>query len=503
MDKILRHQKTVALVSGLLSASAFAPVYAVPVLVLALVSVWFVTDRANTRRQAALIGYWYGFGLFAAGFYWIGNALLIDAQSFGWLYPVALLGAGAFFGLFTILPFIAWFMCRNPWSKILVFGALWVIMEWIRSFILTGFPWNLLGTVWGGDPIFIQTASLWGTYGLSYVTILLCGSLYLFIKGKRKTGVALLIGIIGGLSVFGIWRLSNADPNLSDVTVRLVQPAIPQQMKWDSDAVEDNLNRYIELSRSGGFEDVDFVIWGETAAPFYLNPEDLDWRVASRAVPPQGYLITGSLRFDGYQAYNSMFVLNDQFKLINFYDKHHLVPFGEYIPLRSYLPKWIKPVANQIADFGIGEPYKTIKLDNMPTFGALICYEIIFPDEVIDRKNKPAWLVVLSNDGWYGHSAGPYQHLAAAQMRAVEEGITIVRSANTGISAVISPFGTLSGVIGLDQEGFTDVRLPQQMNVETFYSLMGSCGFLLLISIISIFACIIEKLINLRLQKNN
>lgn len=496
MNKIRQYKKTAALLLGMLSALAFAPLYAVPVLVLSLSLVWMLADRAENRKQAAVIGYWYGFGMFAAGFYWVGNALLIDAESFGWLYPLALAGAGAFFGLFAVPAFVGRFMCRKPWSKILVFGALWVVAEWLRSFILTGFPWNLLGTVWAFDPLFIQTAALWGTYGLSFVTILLSGGIYLLMNGKWKSGLALTIGVVVALVVFGQWRLSKADAQSSDIVVRLVQPAIPQQMKWNRDVLEDNLNRYVELSRADGWENVDFVIWGETAAPFYLDPEEVNWRTAVRAVPPQGYLITGSLRFDGYQTYNSLFVLNEEFKLIDYYDKNHLVPFGEYIPLRDYLPDWVRPVANQIADFGTGEPFKTIKLENLPPFGALICYEIIFPDEVINRKNKPSWLVLLSNDGWYGHSAGPYQHLAAARMRAVEEGLTIVRSANTGISAVITPFGTMSGVIGLDQKGYADVRLPQQMSVDTAYSHIGGFVLNIFIIVILIFSYITFTLIN-------
>lgn len=493
IKKILNHPKIAALFLGMLSSFAFAPVYALVLMFVCLASAMKLADMAGNWRKAAAIGYWYGFGLFMAGFYWVGNALLIDIVSFGWLYPITLLGAGAFFGLFTILPFVMLALYKTPVIKVLNFAAMWVLMEWVRSFIFTGFPWNLAGTAWAFHPVFIQTASLWGTYGLSFITIVLSGCFYLFFNGARKVSILCFSGTVAVMVGFGFWRLSAYDRASSDIVVRLVQPSIPQVMKWEPEMLAQNLNEYIELSRKNGFEDVDFVVWGETAAPFYIDPKQFDWRGAKAAVPPKGHLITGSLRFDGFQAYNSMFVLDPDLKLAAYYDKHHLVPFGEYIPFRRYLPEWIRPIANSVADFGSGQPFKSIKLDNIPAFGALICYEIIFPDEVIDRQNKPSWLVVLSNDGWYGKSSGPYQHLAMTQMRAVEEGVTVVRSANTGISAVINPMGEIIDLIALDQKGMTDVKLPQVLDVDTTYNCFGKYPIIIFMLLIICISSILKK----------
>lgn len=467
------HYKTVSLALGVLSALSFAPYYFFLLLPVCFMAVWLLADIKASFKSAALIGYWFGFGMFSAGFCWVGNALLIDADTWGWLYPITLIGAGAFFGLFTILPFVVWCYLCHPVAKISGFAAAWVLLEWVRSFVFTGFPWNLLGTVWAFHPSFIQTASIWGTYGLSFWTIVVAGGFYLYFRGRRYSGFALSVGVMFALLVYGLQRVESYEDYLGDVTIRLVQPSIPQKMKWDRQVLEDNLNQYITLSRIPANEKIDFVIWGETAVPFdpALNPFYL--KKISEAVPAGGYLITGALRFDGNMAYNSLYVINDNAEIVDFYDKNHLVPFGEYIPLRHYLPDWVRPIAANIADFGIGEKYKNISIKDFPVFGALICYEIIFPDEVINRDNKPDWLVLVSNDGWYGDSAGPYQHLAAAQMRAVEEGVTIIRSANSGISAAINPLGEIYASLPLNQKGVLDVKLVYKTVLPTFYNTYG------------------------------
>lgn len=474
---LLGHYKTMAIFGGALSALVFPPVYLWQIFLLALLGLWCLCDKLPSYKKVVALGYMYGFGFFAAGFYWVGNALLIDAATFGWLYPITLAAAGAFFGLFMILPFVMWRAGGSAISKICGFATAWVLMEWLRSFVLTGFPWNMLGTAWAFHPVFIQTASVWGTYGLSFIMLVWCGMLYgYFCKSSNKYGAAfILIPLL--MLAFGSWRIYNYQQIDSDITVRLVQPAISQQMKWNRESLENNFYKYVNMSAESGLDKVDFVVWGETAMPFSLDYDNIYRQEILQAVPPHGYLITGALRQgeaeDDYNYFNSLFVLNKSGETVGFYDKHHLVPFGEYVPLRRFLPKRVRPVANAVADFGIGKKYKNIRLEKMPAFGALICYEIIFPDEVINRDNPPQWLVVLTNDGWYGNSAGPYQHLVAAQMRAVEEGVTIVRSANSGISAVINPMGEVIKEIPLGKQGIADVKLPYHLKVFTLYSHIG------------------------------
>lgn len=500
----IKHRKTTALTLGAAAAFGFAPTYAVLLTLCSLFAAFVVADKMQNLRQAAAFGYWYGFGMFAVGFYWIGNALLIDAATFGWLYPIVLFGAGAFFGLFTIVPFMVWhqFSASGTWQKIVAFAAAWVLTEWVRSFILTGFPWNPLGSVFAFEPMFMQTASLWGVYGLSFLAAFLSGSLYLYYFGRKSGGVLFLV-VLSLMLGFGFWRVGQYKPYPGDIKVRLVQPSIPQQMKWDRQALEENFAAYIKMSRQKPLTDIDFVVWGETAIPFDL---DRDWRHLQQlreAVPPQGYLIGGMVRFDDEKAYNSLYVFNPDGGVEGVYDKSHLVPFGEYIPLRNYLPEWIKPVAANVSDFGVGKKYKNIEVAAYPAFGALICYEIIFPGEVTGRTNRPSWLVVLTNDGWYGDSAGPYQHLAAAQMRAVEEGLTIVRSANSGISAVIDPLGRIIGSLPLNAKGFLDVSLPYNLELQTLYGKNKNIYVISFIVLILGVLCIYERLIKQYCAKNS
>ncbi len=486
LNKLLAYRKTLCLTAGLLAAAALPPYYFLPVLFFSFGLLLYFIDRAASFKQAFSCGYWFGFGWFAVGFSWIGNALLVDAAVLGWLYPVVLLASGGFFGLFSGFPAgLAWFF-RNTYARWLAFAAFWVVLEWIRSFILTGFPWNLLGSVLAFDDRNIQLASFFGTYGLSLLVLLGTSATGLIFCRKDKAAAITAAGTIMVVTAliysYGELRLNRfATPKTSesDIVVRLVQPSIPQAMKWNAETLEHNYQDYIRLSRSEPLDNVDFVIWGETASPYALDFEPARLRQITEAVPPQGYLITGLVRYEfepsgEYRPLNALFIIDNQGHIINSYDKSHLVPFGEYIPLRQFLPDWIRPITKTVADFKPGSGHKVFRLKNYPSFGALICYEIIFPSQIINKKDKPQFLINLTNDGWYGNSAGPYQHLVTTRLRAAEEGITIVRAANTGISAVISPTGTVISSLPLNFRGITDVRLPKKLSVPTFYGRYGN-----------------------------
>lgn len=472
-----KHQKTALWIAGALASLGFAPVYAWPLFFGGLLFAWKVCETKETYASAALTGYLFGFGFFCAGFYWIGNALLVDVLTFGWLYPIVLLASGAFFGLFFIVPFMIWhaFKTMGVWAKVLGFASAFVLMEYVRSFFLTGFPWNMLGTMFAFSDVLVQTASLVGTYGLGFLLVLWVGCCYAALEKRYKSAALVFLCSFAFVIQFGAWRMSFEEHVDSDLKIRLVQPSIKQNIKWSKEALEDNVKQYIDMSRSGGFSDVKLVVWGETATAF--NPSESKYwqRKIKKAVPPKGYLITGLLRYDRLtdELFNSMSVIDDEGQTVAFYDKNHLVPFGEYIPFRTLLPGWVRPVANQIADFSKGEKYKLLDVEGLPKTTGLICYEIIFEDEVINRKNKPELIVLVSNDGWYGNSSGPYQHLVSARMRAVEEGVTIVRAANNGISAVINPLGQIVSKIDLNEKGISDVYLPKKLTLPTLYSKIG------------------------------
>ena len=506
MHHFLRdYPKITAFICGLSAVAALPPYFMLPVLIPAFSILLLLINAASEKKQAFAIGYWFGFGFFALGFSWIGNALLIDAETFGWLYPLAFLGSGAFFGLFPGLA--AWLTFQLPGftARFFAFPAFWILSEWLRSFILSGFPWNLIGSALAFHPAFIQFAAIAGTYGLSLLLIywaqLAAWPLHTGTKRSLTAALIAFITLSAATAGFGFARLhSYPDSSApSEYKIRIVQPAIPQRLKWNQSMLEDNFRRYLELSRSPGLEKINMVIWGETASPFPLELDEQHRHLLQTAVPPHGYLMTGTLRYlpdsitGRYLPRNSMLTLDSAGNIAAVYDKSHLVPFGEYIPLRSYLPASLRPVTNTISDFQPGNGPQTLKLKDFPSLGTAICYEIIFPSRVIDRTDRPEILVNLTNDGWYGDSAGPRQHLTAARLRAVEEGITVVRAANSGISAVFSPLGKTLGRLELNVSGILDTALPIRRTVPAFYGQNGNLvplGLCLLILIAThFFAC--------------
>lgn len=437
------------------------------------------SDRPVWRKWFGT-AYVFGFSFYAVGFSWISNALLIDGNKFAAFIPAVFAATGLFFGLFWAVPAALAAGGRNVYARALLFCAWFVFFEWVRSFIFTGFPWNLLGTALAFDVRAIQGAAYIGTYGLSLLLLLMSCGAAILVSGafqKRFYGGALwFILLPAGFLLWAAGQYEKTEPGTT--VVRLVQPSIPQTFKWEPGLAYRNFRKYIDLSKSRSSDGVKLVVWGETASPYFLDRDEEHLAEITEAVPDGGFLITGLLRagFENgaYVPYNSMFVINGRGEIKAYYDKAHLVPFGEYLPFREYLPAFMAPVASVVGDLGSGEKYKKLQVAGLPLMGGAICYESIFPKEVLNPEQKPELLVVLANDGWYGVSAGPYQHLAAAQMRAVEEGITVIRSANTGISAVIAPNGDVSGLIGLNEEGVSDTALPKVLEKSTLYGRYGN-----------------------------
>lgn len=461
-----------AVLCGGLLAFALPPFYIFPFAFVSFSLPALMYCRENSLKRLAGIGYWFGFGYFAVGLYWIGNAVLVDAAATGWLYPVVLLVGGVFFGLFVIPAALATKYASSVVGKVVLFAAVWgLCTEWFRSFFLTGFPWNSVSSVLTFSPQFMQSLNIFGTYGVSVLLIIIFSSptLWLTDRHNRKNlAAACCCGILPLLLLWGYGEFVLKDAGgVNDaemIKVRLAQPSIPQSLKWDRQTREENFRQYVELSRTDGNFKPDFIVWGETASPYDLTEDGYHQEMLRSVIPENGYLITGMLRFGEsagrYVPYNSLALIDSAGQVVGTYDKTHLVPFGEYIPFRKYLPEWVRPLTNTVADFGQGRKYQTIKPENFAEFAPLICYEIIFSGQIVRKENKPKWMVLLTNDGWYGDSAGPYQHLAAAQMRAVEEGITIVRSANNGISAVIDAYGRVAQSLGLNEKGVLNATFP-------------------------------------------
>lgn len=458
-------------IMGGLSTLGFQPYSHIFVLFFTFSVLFWFLNQCETKKQFFWVGGFFGFGLGATSLFWLKNALLIDAEQFGMFVPVVPLTFGLLFGSFYGVSTLVCWRTRQGFPRLFFWSGAFVILEWGRSWLLTGFPWNLLGNVWTACQPVLQTASVMGVYGLSGLSILWFCSFAFVVEKNTKIFFCLALSL-ATVYTLGWYHLMNAQPQTSwGVTLRLVQGNIPQTLKWDSTKAQNNFNTYLRLSRQSGYEKVTHVLWPESATPFVLNTDDKALSETISALHQEEVLITGSLRQTKSGDFaNSALVLNDVGQIVDFYDKTHLVPFGEYVPLRSILPL-SKLVALPI-DFVAGHRVKTVNIPSAPKAGILICYETIFSGQVVDKNNRPKWLINLVNDGWYGNSAGPYQHLSMAQMRAVEEGLPVVRVASTGISAVIDPYGRIQRFIPLNKQGTLDSPLPRDLP-PTIYAQFG------------------------------
>ncbi len=468
-----------ALLLGALAAASLSPVDLTPVLVISFTGLVWLADGSRDRRGALLLGWSFGFGFFLAGLYWIAAALFVDIARFWWMVPVAVAGVPAGLAIFTALAQLAAYeACERlrlaGSARILVLAACWAAAEYLRGHVLTGFPWNLVGYAWAGAfpgaLAVLQSTSLFGIYGLSLLTVTaaaLPARLGDLGRGRLGAPLAALL-LVAAAAAGGAWRLADAPrTTVPGVMLRLVQPSIPETLKNDPQALGQNFRELLALSASPGAAGASDIIWPEAAAPPLLERYPELRSAIARVIPKGGLLLTGDERaepLEGWpprQVWNSLVVLDDAGATIATYDKAHLVPFGEYVPLRGILP--IERIVPGIGDFARGPGPRTLDLPGLPPVSPLICYEVIFPDAVIDPAHRPQWLLNVTNDAWYGVSSGPFQHLAIARVRAVEEGMPLVRAANNGVSAVIDAYGRVLARLDLDAVGVLDAPLPKAL----------------------------------------
>ena len=476
---------------GALSATALPPGHALPLLVISFAGLVWLIHASRSPWRAAVTGWWFGFAHFLFSIYWIGAAMLTDPSRFGWMVAPAVIGLSAGFALF---PALAAFAARLPplpiAGRVLALAVTWTAAEWLRGNILTGFPMNLMGTVWMPSVGMIQSVAVVGVYGLSFVTVLAAAAPAALAtpgtderRGRRAWLLpAVAFGLLAAVWVGGQARLALA-PDLAptEVNLRLVQANIDQSRKWEDGAREAGLAHHVVLSHEPGLDETDVVIWPETAVPFFMDESATIQAFVSRAAPPGGYVITGAPRRTRsagrtIAVWNSLHALGPAETITASYDKHHLVPFGEYMPLRGIINLRAIAAAGTV-DSSPGPGPRTLRLPGVPPFSPLICYEAIFPGEVVAGDappgERPQWLLNITNDAWFGHTAGPYQHFQAARLRAVEEGMPLVRVANTGISAVVDSYGRIVGRLGLGEVGVLDVPLPPALAAPTPMARLG------------------------------
>jgi apolipoprotein N-acyltransferase len=528
-----------ALVLGLLSALALPPFNIVPVLFIAFPVLLWLLDGAPTGRSAFFTGWWFGFGHHLVGLYWIGNAFLVDAVKFAWLIPLVCSGLPAYLAIFVgAAGWAARRLAPSGVARVLVFAAAWGVSEWLRAWLFTGFPWNLIGYAWTDLTAMLQVTALVGIYGLSVLTVLAAAAPSALVApdariGKARTSGQAAESISGGAFAVSLvafsWALLvlaglggairlalapdvGAPGSFVDgVRLRIVQASIPQQMKWDAPQRLSIFRKHLDLSARPPADPAaappTHVIWPETAVPFFLENEPTALQAIDQTLP-EAVLLTGSPRAardagGSIQIWNSLLAVGGG-RVLDSYDKFHLVPLGEYVPLRAWLnlPK-ITPGA---VDFTPGPGPRTLHLSGsaasdtgnsdygssgsggvrLPGLSPLICYEVIFPGAVVGEE-RPVWLLNITNDGWYGRSTGPYQHLQIARVRAVEEGMPLVRAANNGISAVVDGYGRELARLGLDEVGVIDAGLPVALS-PTPYSRIGNAALLMMIAVLAVAA---------------
>lgn len=487
------------LVAGAVAGLAMPPFDLWPLLFLSFpILVWSVGEV--TLRQAFAAGWLFGLGYFITCFYWIGIAFLVDAKTYLWMMPFMVGGLAGGMALYWGLAALATrLLKRDGLARIIALALFLAIAEWLRGHLLTGFPWTAPGLAVDGMGSFAQSASLIGMPGLTLLIVLwaMLPALFGCAARPREWAVALvLLALLPGLWLWGHLRLSGDDDKaVAGVALRIVQPNIAQDAKWRPERERENFDRLKRLStqataeRPNGINDISVVIWPESSVSFLIDEHAGALGELAQMLPEQTVLVMGALRRDRPEEsapiYNSVLAFDGDANLVAHYDKWRLVPGGEFLPFESILePLGFRKVVTVPGSFASGPGPRNIALPGLPPAGVLICYEAIFPHQLIDPAERPQWIINVTNDGWFGRSSGPYQHLAQARLRAIEQGLPLIRAANTGISAIIDPYGRIEMSLALGAEGVLDGNLPASLP-STFYGQAGDfmlAGLLLVLA---------------------
>ncbi len=515
--------------AGAISVLSFAPLHIWPVLFVSFgLLVWLLDGcyASHTRlgprlKCAGVIGFWFGFGYFLTGLYWIAEAFLVEPWRHGWLIPFVMTflpgGMALFFAAAAVLAMLLW---RPGPARVFALAIAFFLAEFARGHVLTGLPWNLIGYGLAANPPLMQLASIFGIYALSLLAVLLFASPFAIWapegsglargKGAGLLALGLVVAFLAG-TIWGDMRLAAAVPSNTQVRLRIVQGDVDQANKWRPENSTEIFSEYLDLTKSGGatpgLDGISLVIWPETAVPFLLA-DSSDALLAIADLLPEGTtLLAGSARLvDSRDAqgrltaeriYNGLLVIDDKGQILGSYDKIHLVPFGEYLPYQDFMESLgIMQLTGVRGGFSAGSGPRLLAVPGAPPASPLICYEIIFPDDVTDRVQRPGWLLNVTNDAWFGTSAGPHQHFHQAQLRAVEQGLPVARAANTGISAIIDPYGRVVAELGLGKEGVVDGLLPKALPPTPFVR-WGSLieGLILLVALCGWFSCILPSVV--------
>jgi len=523
-----------AFLAGAASTLALAPINFWPAMFLTFPPLVLMLDgigaaRWGGIRAAFAIGWWFGFGYFLSGLYWIGSAFLVDAETFGWMLPFAVTLLPAGLAVFIGLGFVA---ARLLWTpsrlRVLTLAATLSSAEWLRGHIFTGFPWNAFGYALTTPLPLAESVAIFGIWGLTFVAVAVFATPAVLVDGARRSlmPVVLAGAALATLAAYGGLRLaSHPTETVDGVHLRIMQPNIPQDERFRYAAKTQIMSRYVSMSQRageaalpphpplqaaeslhlypppqdlyapsraaeasvgdpGGLRGVTHLIWPESAFPFFLTREPDALSTIAHMLAPNTTLITGAARLadpapdhSEKRAYNSVYVIDRSGSILATYDKLHLVPFGEYLPFQDLLERaGLTQLIDVPGGFLPGAQRHRIAVPGAPDMLPLICYEAIFPGEAVPTDERPSWLLNLTNDAWFGISSGPYQHFQQARVRAIEEGLPLIRAANSGISAVIDPLGRVIAALPLGHEGLLDSALPRAAEM-TIYARAGDFLF--------------------------
>ena len=506
-------RRLVALLAGASGALAMAPIGFFPAMAVSLsVAVWLIDGSARSKlggpggtrylwpsmRSAFGAGWWWGLGYFIAGLFWIGSAFLVEADQFAWALPFGVLGLPAVLAIYPALAFAA---ARAFWmpggGRVLILALTLGTTEWLRGILFTGFPWNDLGMTLGTNLVLAQAASLVGLQGLTILTILIFAAPATLadrrLEPARGRGAAafapilLAVVALAAIGAFGAARLSSGHVGMvAGVKLRIMQPNVVEDEDFNYANRNVLLRKYLALSdratsdERGGLADVTHLIWPESPFPFILSrdPDALD--AIAAALPRDGVLVTGAARMEGrvgvptdpVRYFNAIEVVAKDGTVADSYDKVHLVPFGEYVPFASLLGRLgVSQFVHIPGGFDAGTRHRLLHVPGLPPIVPAVCYEAIFSGSLVPRTASgldQGAILNVSNDSWFGKTAGPYQHLAQARLRAIEEGLPLIRAANTGISAIIDPYGRILQSLPLGQEGVLDGFMPKSIDSTLF-----------------------------------
>jgi apolipoprotein N-acyltransferase len=487
-----------ALLLGALAAAALPPVHALPLLLIAFPGLFLLLRGTRTVWNGFWVGWWFGCGYFIGGIYWLAWPFTLDMERFGWMIPFAVFGLSALQAIFVgAAAALARATRLGGPAGVIMLAVCWAGLEFLRGQVgnvFAGFPWNLIATAWAAVDAMIQPAAFLGAYGLGFLTVLIATMPAVLAEPAPRRaarfawfGAALVL--LAALWLGGAQRLAgaNAEP-VAGVRLRLVQGNIEQSLKWVEGRREQTFAHYLRLSAAPGFDRITHIVWPETAIDYRFDTEIPAARIEGERlrqiaaiIPPNGALLLGAIRDHARRYYNSFHVVAPGGNVVATYDKHELVPFGEFVPMRPLLRRLgVEKLAHGAGDYTAGAGPATLDVPGAPGASPLICYEAIFPGRT-DPRRRPGWLVNVTNDAWFGLTSGPYQHFASARLRAVEEGVPLVRAANTGITAVVDAYGRVQARMAIMTTGVLDAALPRATAQPTFYARLGDRSLLVLL----------------------